>query len=87
MVAPGDHDRKVSGILGLLVKTQFPGILQYAGKKVPAYTWNHYIGVPNVMDREGKRFNTKADPVLAELCVSLLALHCSIHRIYWTFLK
>lgn len=43
MVAPGDHDRHVNGILGLLVKTHFPGKVNYAGQQVLATKWKYYF--------------------------------------------
>ena len=36
----------------------------------PAYTWDHYIAVPETEDREGRNFSTKARRVVRELWVS-----------------
>ena len=66
----GDHKRKPNGILGLLCKEHFPGLVQQAGMLEPAYTWDHYMAVPDTEDREGRNFGTKARRVVGELWVS-----------------
>ena len=83
-VAGGAHTRQVNGILGLLCRHHFPGIVPFGGGQEPAYTWEHYAqardGGP---DREGRSFPNMAARVLAELWVSLLERpNCSIHLIY-----
>jgi hypothetical protein len=40
----------VNGILGLLCKTHFPGLVDYAGKREPAYTFDHYANAPDAED-------------------------------------
>jgi hypothetical protein len=37
----GSHDRNPNGILGLLCREQFPGLVEYAGVTGPAYTFDH----------------------------------------------
>ena len=66
----GDHKRKPNGILGLLCKEHFPGLMQQAGMLEPAYTWDHYIAFRNVPDWDEKVFANKAERVMAELWVS-----------------
>ena len=46
-VGGGDHARHVNGILGLLIKEKFPGLVQFDGIIEPAYTWAHYAAVPD----------------------------------------
>lgn len=70
-MAPGDHNRLPNGILGLLCREHFPGLIQFAGRLEPAYTWEHYIAFPDSPDREGRQFDNKAARVVAELWVSL----------------
>jgi hypothetical protein len=36
----------VNGILGLLLKTRYPGIIDFAGKRELAYTFDHYFNGP-----------------------------------------
>jgi hypothetical protein len=43
--------RHVNGILGLLCKTHFPGLVDYAKKREPAYTFDHYA---NAIDAEAE---------------------------------
>ena len=35
-----------------------------------AYTWDHYMAVPDATDQEGRNFGTKARRVVGELWVS-----------------
>jgi hypothetical protein len=65
------HNRHVNGILGLLCKKNFPGMVEFAGKVEPAYTFEHYACVPDSSDRLCRNFGTKANRVTAELWVSL----------------
>ena len=37
-VQPGEHKRKLNGILGLLCRQHFPGLVMHAGVLEPAYT-------------------------------------------------
>jgi hypothetical protein len=60
-----------NGILGLLCREHFPGLVEYAGVTGPAYTFNHYVVAPDVVDRDDKEFNNKTERVKQELWVSL----------------
>jgi hypothetical protein len=64
-VSGGGHARHVNGILGLLCKTHFPGLVEYAGKTEPTYTFDHYASAPDV------GCGSKAARVKRELWVSL----------------
>ena len=64
-------DIVVNGILSLLIKKKFPGLVQFGGTIEPAYTWAHYAVVPDTTDRDGRCFIDKAQHVKAELWVSL----------------
>ena len=66
----GDHKWKPNGILGLLCKEHFPGLVEHAGVREPAYTWDHYMAIADADDREGRNFGTKARRVVGELWVS-----------------
>lgn len=71
-VEPGAaHSRKVNGILGLLCRELFPGLVTIGGREEPAYTFDHYVAAPDAEDREGRRFANKAERVKAELWVSI----------------
>ena len=67
---PGDHKLKPNGILGLLCRLHFPGLVMHAGVLELAYTWDHYMATPDTTDREGRNFGTKARRVVGELWVS-----------------
>ena len=70
-VSGGDHARHVNGILGLLIKKKFPGLVQFGGTIEPAYTWAHYAAILDTPDRDGRVFANKAQCVKAKLWVSL----------------
>ena len=57
-VGGGDHACHMNGILGLLIKEKFPGLV---------YTWAHYAAVPDTPDWDGRVFADKAQRVKAEL--------------------
>jgi len=66
-VAAGAHNRHVNGILGLLCRLYFPGLVEFGGAQEPAYTWDHYVAFPDLPDRDGRVFPNKAERVKAEL--------------------
>jgi hypothetical protein len=67
----GGHRRNPNGILGLLCREHFPGLVEYAGVTGPAYSFDHYAVAPDAVDRDGQEFNNKAERVKQELWVSL----------------
>jgi hypothetical protein len=67
----GGHGRNPNGILGLLCREQFLGLVEYAGVMGSAYTFDHYAVAPDAVDRDGRKFNNKAERVKQELWVSL----------------
>jgi hypothetical protein len=62
--------RSVNGILGLLCKEHFAGLVEYAGVVGPAYTFNPYAATSDTEDRDGRVFNNKVERVKQELWVS-----------------
>jgi hypothetical protein len=71
VLSGGAHRRKVNGILGLLCRDHFPGLVHYQGRYEPVWTWDHYIAATNdQLDRKGRAFENKAERVKAELWVS-----------------
>ncbi|XP_066341229.1 uncharacterized protein [Miscanthus floridulus] len=66
-VSGGDHNRKVNGILGLLCRQNFPGLVQFREELQPAYTWDHYVAALDAADRDGRVFPNKAERVKGEL--------------------
>jgi hypothetical protein len=59
-VSGGGIARHVNGILGLLCRTHFPGLVDYAGKREPAYTFDHYANAPDA-EAENKMVRVKRD--------------------------
>ena len=70
ILSGGAHNRKPNGILGALCREHFPGLMEHAEVREPAYTWDHYMAVADADDREGRNFGTKARRVVGELWVS-----------------
>jgi hypothetical protein len=68
---PGGHIHNPNGILDLLCREHFPGLVEYVGVTVPAYTLDHYAIAHDAVDRDDREFNNKAERVKQELCVSL----------------
>ena len=68
----GDHTRIVNGILGLLCKEHFPGMVLHAGKSKPAWYCEHYYSAEDQEDSLRRVFDNKAERVKHELWVSLL---------------
>jgi hypothetical protein len=67
----GGHHRNPNGILGLLCREHFPGLVEYVEVTGPAYTFDHYAVASDAVDRDDREFNNKAKWVKQELWVSL----------------
>jgi hypothetical protein len=65
------HRRNPNGIIGLLCRKHFPGLVEYARVMGLAYTFDHYAVAPDVVDWDVREFNNKAEQVKQELWVSL----------------
>jgi hypothetical protein len=59
-------DGNSNGILGLLCREHLSGLVEYAGVTGPAYTFDHYVVAPDVVDRDGREFNNKTERVKNE---------------------
>lgn len=66
-MAAGDHKCHPNGILGLLCREHFPGLVNFAGGVELAYTFEHYVSAPDTRDRVGRKFDNKAERVTKEL--------------------
>jgi hypothetical protein len=67
----GGHKCNPNGIIGLLCREHFPGLLEYAEVTGPAYSFDHYTIATDAVDRDSRVFNNKAERVKQELWVSL----------------
>jgi len=83
-VQQGAHKRKPNSILGTLCRELFPGLVMHAGILEPAYTWDHYIAVPDAEDREGRSFGNKARRVVGEFWVSRRTILVNSYHIFET---
>jgi hypothetical protein len=59
-VSSGGLACHVNGILGLLLKTHFHVIVDFIGKREPAYTFDHYFNGPDA-EEENKAVWVKWD--------------------------
>jgi hypothetical protein len=50
----GGHGRNPNGILGLLCREHFPGLVEYTGLMGQAYTFDHYTVALDAVDRDGR---------------------------------
>ena len=83
-VLAGAHNRKPNDILGALYRELFPGLVMHAGVLEPAYTWDHYIAIPDAKDREGRSFGNKARRVVGEFWVSGRTVLVNSYHIFET---
>jgi hypothetical protein len=58
VVSSGGITCHVNGILGLLCKTHFPGLVDYAKKRELAYTFDRYANAPDA-EAENKMVRVK----------------------------
>jgi hypothetical protein len=65
------HGRNPNDILGLLCREYFPGLVEYARVTGTTYTFDHYVVALDVVDRDEREFNNKAERVKQDLWVSL----------------
>ena len=65
------HSLNPNGIIGLLCREHFPGLVEYTGVTGPTYTFDHYAIAPDAKDRNNREFNNKAERVKQELWVSI----------------
>jgi hypothetical protein len=70
-----------------MCREHFPRLVEYAQVTSPTYSFDYYVIAPDVVDRDGREFNNKADRVKQELWVSLPRIICLTRRIRSTFLK
>jgi hypothetical protein len=63
------HGRNPNGILGMLCREHFPGLIEYAEVMGPAYIFDHYaVAIAlDAVDRDNREFNNKAERVKQEL--------------------
>lgn len=57
------HTRQPNGILGLLCREHFPGLVEFGGVLEPVTTFDHYAIALDAEDREIRRFNNKTQRV------------------------
>jgi hypothetical protein len=53
----GGHKHNPNGILGLLCREHFPGIVEYDEHPASAYSFDHYIITLDAVDRDDREFN------------------------------
>ena len=59
----------MSGILGLLCKKHFPGLVTLDGKEEPAVSWKHYEQVADVEDKWGRVYDHLGTRVITDFWV------------------
>lgn len=85
VLTPGAaHNRKPNGILGLLCRTHYPGLVDFGrGVRKAAKTFAHYGLAPDFDATDSRRFNNMLERVLAEFWVSINSYHITVtYHIY-----
>lgn len=73
-MAAGDHARIPNGIPGILCRVHFPGLVDFAGGSMPAWTWAHYEAAEdNTRDDEGRPLVHKGARIMHDFWVSLFS--------------
>jgi hypothetical protein len=67
----GGHDRNPNDILDHVCRKHFHVLVEYDEVISPAYSFVHYVVASDVVDRDGRQFNNKAECVKQELGVNL----------------
>lgn len=81
----GCHKRKVNGILGILCRQHYPGLVRLSetGELVVADTFDHYAAVNDVADRDGRRYNNKMERVINDMLVTLPHYYIAQHVAFY----
>lgn len=45
IVSGGGESRHINGIQSLLIKKNYPGMVDFRGVREPPYTWSHFLSV------------------------------------------
>ena len=70
-MVPGAHRRLPNGILGLLCREHFPGMVRYNDQDVPATLYEHYLAAEDREDERGHRYENVAERIMNEFYVSI----------------
>ena len=66
--------RSMSGILGLLCRKHYPGLVEIDGKEEPAWSWKHYEAKPDVEDKWCRVYDHLGTRVVTDFWVSTFFL-------------
>lgn len=91
----GTGARHINGILSLLIKEYYPGLVTIDGVRKPPMKWEHFhLHTVPALEPEGSDLagsparESLAEKIKREFWVSVfIATHFSILHIRWTFLK
>ena len=70
VVVPGAHKRLPNGIVGLLCREHFPGMVHYNEKYEPATTYEHYLAADDAQDATGHTYDSVAERIMHEFYVN-----------------
>ena len=69
VVVPGAHKRLPNGIVGLLCREHFPGMVHYNEKYEPATTYEHYLAADDAPDATGHTYDSVPERII---CMSFM---------------
>jgi hypothetical protein len=52
----GDR-RNSNGVVIVLLKEFFPGLITFIGRTEPPWTWKHYVAAPDTPDQDGVEYD------------------------------
>lgn len=77
--AGAGHRRKANGILGLLCRVHYPGMVDFGhGVRKAAKTFAHYALAPDFDATDSRRFPNMQARVMNELWVSIKSYHITL---------
>ena len=50
--------KKSNGVITVILKEYFPGLVNYKGRVEPPWTWEHYAAAPDAPDEYGVEYNS-----------------------------
>jgi hypothetical protein len=60
----GRNHRNPNGVVTVLLKEFFPGLVNFNGRTEPSWTWKHYIAAPDTPDQDGVEYDNCLERVV-----------------------
>jgi hypothetical protein len=70
----GGKRRNPNGVVTVILKECFPGLVNFNGRTEPPWTWEHYAAAPDAPDEDGVEYSNCLERVEERFWVFLLSL-------------